>query len=854
MIQKREVFNFNTSWKFYDGDITEHNVNTVHQQFSRPEYVKAGNNGLAYTSYDDSSWKLVNLPHDFVIERNEFDTSVPSCTGSMGKGIVWYRRSFNIPEEDRGRRIFIQFDGIHRDCQVWLNGNLVGRHVGGYMGFELEITDLLNYGKKNSFAVKVDVSEFEGWWYEGGGIYRDVRLVKTSQLKIEAKDVFVETKKISVEDKTASLVVSGSINCGMIEKDNLHVEVSIISPNKEVTAPNSIKSNKMVIESKQVELVGSSLKTSTFVVDFDLDNIELWDIDSPKLYQVSINVCSKTMSDDYSTKFGLRTIKYSAAKGFELNGRTVKLQGVNGHDDFACVGTALTRPIIEFKVDKLMEMGVNSYRCAHNPPDPKFLEYCDEVGLLVMDETRLSGVNSDDLGDYVAMLQRDRNHPSVIAWSMGNEEMAIHATEIGVQIYKKMTAVGEQYDTSRPFLYAINADYDRIVEFDRSHDLVMNPVGLNYFVQHDEEIFATMHEQYPDLCMINTETTGVCSSREFVLPRKSQEEELSKLAVLANGEGLVSAQHDKISRWKDPKFKHKITCYGSNEPVWGMDPETSWKSHVDKPYSAGVYLWTGFDYRGEVFPYDHPAVISFYGVIDLCGFEKDWFYYLQSNWTDKDVLHLLPHWNLELEVGEDVDVWAFTSCDEVELLINGESKGRKVCEKHSHVEWAVTYEPGLIEAVGYKDGVEILRDRKVTAGKAETLVLNTTKSELLADHEDACIITAHLEDLDGNLVITSEEVIEFEVQGPGVFLGSGNGDHFGTEPDTEPRRSLFVGKCIAAYRSTFEAGDIVITGKWNDQEVSLKVKSRETECLPIIEASEVVEGLKRAKAHADGGI
>ncbi len=693
MAINRELFNMNLSWRFHDGDIHAHNINTVHDHFTRPEYVKAGNNGLAYTSYDDKAWPLVNLPpHDFVVERNTYDTDTPpSCTGSFEKGIVWYRKTFDIPVEDRGRRLFIQFDGVYRDCEVWLNGNLVGRHVGGYMGFELEVTELMHYGHVNSFAIKVDATEYEGWWYEGGGIYRDVRLLKTGQVRIKDDEVQVIVNDINLQKKTASVTLEGIIDFAYMNQSNegYHVSVDIINPAGDI------------VDSKTLELDGQAHRQTCFSTEFELSNVDLWDLANRHLYLATVKVESNMNIDTYSTNFGIRTIEFTSHKGFELNGQTVKLKGVCGHDDFAGVGVALTKPIIKHKIDCLMAMGVNAYRCAHNPPDPKFLQLCDEVGMLVIDETRLSGVNSDDLGDYVAMIKRDRNHPCIISWSMGNEEMAIHATEIGVQIFKKMTAIGQLYDTSRPFLYAINADYDRIVKFDRDHGLVQNPVGLNYFVPpHDDDIYATMHKDYPDLCMLNTETTGICSTREFALPYDDR--------------SLMSPNVDQITVWEDKTYESKVTCYGNCRPVWGgMSPETSWKVHADRVYSAGVFLWTGFDYRGgEVFPYDYPATITFFGIIDLCGIPKDWFYYMKAQWTDEVVLHLLPHWNMNIPEGTSVDVWAFTNCDQVELFLNGVSQGKKACVQYGHIEWPVTYEQGTIEAIGYKDGLEIIKDKK----------------------------------------------------------------------------------------------------------------------------------------------
>jgi beta-galactosidase len=436
------------------------------------------------------------------------------------------------------------------------------------------------------------------------------------------------------------------------------------------------------------------------------------------------------------------------------------------------------------------------------------------------------------------MIKRDRNHPCIVAWSMGNEEMAIHATEIGVQIYKKMTAIGNLYDTSRPYLYAINADYDRIVKFDRDHGMVQNPVGLNYFVKHDDDIYQTMHNDYPDLCMLNTETTGICSTRDFCLPREDV--------------NLMSPNVEEIIVWENEAFHNKVTCYGSSHPVWGMSPETSWKVHADRPYSAGIFLWTGFDYRGEVFPFDYPATISFFGIIDLCGIPKDWYYYLKAHWTDEIVLHLLPHWNMDIEEGSSVDVWAFTNCDEVELFINNVSQGKQSREKYGHMEWSVTYIKGSIEAIGYRNGIALIKDKKVTAGLPEKLVVTANKTTLLADYEDACIMTAHLEDSEGHMVITSHEVVSFEFEGPCRFLGTGNGDHLGSEPDKEPKRSLFAGKCIAIAGSTFEEGVSKITCSWQDQEVVIELRSEAAETLPVIEAIVANKNIIRDKADADG--
>ncbi|SHH52237.1 glycoside hydrolase family 2 TIM barrel-domain containing protein [Clostridium grantii] len=823
----REIYSMNPSWKFHDGDITHHNIDTVHKQFIHPEWLKSGNNGLAYASYNDSQWSSVNLPHDFVIERGVYDSTTLSCTGSLKKGICWYRKTFDIPSTDNGKRLFLQFDGIFRDCEVWLNGCLIGRHLGGYMGFEFEITEAVAYGMSNTVAIKVDANEYEGWWYEGGGIYRDVRLLKTSQLRIVDKEIFVKTQSLDLENKQASLLISGLINNGSLDDDSFQLDIHIFnSKGKEVFHQLTNKNFK-------------KYTSSDFTLEVILNEIDLWDLNSRNMYTVKISVKSTNGYDEYSTEFGIRKIKYSSEKGFELNDQTVKIKGVCGHDDFAGLGVALTKPIIEFKIKKLMEMGCNAYRCSHNPPNPIFLELCDKLGMLVFNETRMPGVDQDSMEDYINLIKRDRNHPCVISWSMGNEEMAIHRTEIGVQIFQKMMAIGKLYDDTRPYLYAINADYDNIIDYDRSKNFVLNPVGVNYFVHHDDDVFASMHKKYPDLCIVNTETTGICTSREYVLPYDD-----------AN---LMAATTEKITVWTKPEFKNKVTCYGSCYPVWAMSPETSWKVHAERNYSAGLFLWTGFDYRGEVFPFDYPATISFFGLIDLCGFEKDWFYYMKSQWTDEDVLHLLPHWNMNLPEKSKVNVWTFTNCEEVELFVNGKSKGRKKCEKYGHVEWDVLYEKGTLEAVGFREGIEILRDKKITSKNPEKLILTGNRTFLLADNTDAIIVTAHLEDSEGNIVITSDESIEFEFTGPCEFIGTGNGNNLSSEHDKHPSRKLFAGKCIAIVKSTYTAGTINICGKWKNITSTLQLNSEETNYLPFVPSVSASEIATKEKTSADGG-
>ena len=825
----RAIYNMNRGWKFYDGEIELRNHKTVHSHFKRPEWAKAANNGLAHASYNDSTWQNVDLPHDFVIERGIYDATTPSCTGSLKKGVVWYRKTFTVPKEDEGRRLFIRFEGVYRNSDVWLNGCLLGKHLGGYMGFEYEVTEVIKYGTENTFAVHIDANEYEGWWYEGGGIYRDVYLIKTDKTRVLAEELHIKQEAVCIKEKTADLMIEGAIDSNFYDEGVCEVALMVKNDQNEVVTVG------------QTQIESQKFEKTFFAVPMHLENVNVWDLEERHLYTLEVAIKTAKSEESYSQKFGVRTIAYSVERGFELNGKTVKLKGVCGHDDFAGVGTALTRPIMAFKIQKLMEMGCNAYRCSHNPPHPKFLELCDEMGMLVLDETRMPGVDDENLGDYVAMIKRDRNHPSVICWSMGNEEMALQQTEIGVRIIQKMQHIGLKYDQSRPFLYALNNDYSSIIDWDREHHLICNPVGVNYFSEaNGDNVYHSIHERYPDLVMINTETTGICTSRAYCLPEDDRY--------------LMSPTSPRITAWDDPDYKEKVTCYGSSRPVWGARPDVAWQYHVDKTYSAGMFLWTGFDYRGEVFPFDYPATISFFGIIDLCGFEKDWFYYMQSQWTTKPVLHLLPHWNMNVEEGTVVKVWAFTNAEEVELFLNNKSYGKQVCENHGFIEWQVPYEKGTLKAIGYEKGVQISEDKKVTAGQPVKLVLEVNKKVIKADDEDAVIISAHLEDAEGNLVMTSGERIVFSSEGPCEFKGTGNGDNLSSEHDKLEERKLFVGRCLAIYKGTYEAGEITVRGLWKDQLATVSIKSEATPYMPTIEASTFKgEEDNRQKSKADGG-
>lgn len=820
----RQTLSMNSDWRFHDGDIELHNHNSVHARFKHPEWVKAGNNGLGFPKFDDSAWAMVNLPHDFVIERCEFSREEMSAVGFLKKGIVWYRKTFFVPKEDEGKRLFVKFDGVFRDCYVWLNGNYTGRHLGGYMGFEQELTEVIKYGEANTLLVKVDATEYEGWWYEGGGIYRDVWLVKTPSVRIADHGLFAKVTQISPEKKTAKVTVSVELDSNLTVSSSVSADISLLSPNGKVVAAAKV--------SGQVQ----GLETGILSCEFDLEDVSLWELKNTALYTAKATLSS---GDELSVRFGIRSMEWNAEKGFLLNGVPTLLKGVCGHDDFAGVGTALTRPIVRYKIKRLMDMGCNAYRCSHNPPSLLFLEACDEMGMLVIDEHRLPGTADDMLDDYITLIKRDRNHPSVILWSMGNEEMVIHATKPGAAIFKKMMAIGKKYDDTREYLYAINCDYYRIIDRDTENGLVLNPVGVNYMVLRDMEAFDKVHKNHPERCLVSTEFSGIVTTRGFMQPYEEADN--------------ISDHGTTTCIFPDERYKNRATCYGLAYPKWGFTPEESWKMCMKYPFSTGIFLWTGFDYRGETFPFEWPNNISPYGVIDLCGIFKDWAYYLQSVWSEEDVLHIFPSWNLPVPEGKAVSVWCFTNCEEVELFLNGTSLGKKPCEALGHLEWEVPYERGTLSAVGYRDGKPVMEAKRVTSGNPAKVVIRADKTILKADGEDCAIIHVHTVDRDGNPVTDSELEIKFSAENAEI-IGTGNGNMRSLEHDKEPRRKLFAGECIFIVRSTTNAGKITVSAgrEWLEG-ATLELQAVACELPESVPSFDVVSGEVIKRMEFDGG-
>ena len=711
------------------------------------------------TTSTTASGALIDLPHDWAVEL-EFENDPglvnhgfkPLDRNYPATSIGWYRRGFEIPKSDLGKRLSIEFDGVFRDCMVALNGHFLGRNMSGYAPFSYDVTDFLNYGAKNVLVVRVDATQGEGWFYEGAGIYRHVWLLKTHPVHVAQWGTYV-----SCEVRPGAATV------------NITTEVDNESDSEQVCRILS------TIEDIGATVVGSAASAPVaiparsrreFKQQIVVNNPVLWSVEDPHLYRLDTAIeASGEAVDHYQTRFGIRTIRFDPDEGFFLNGKPVKIKGTCNHQDHAGVGSALPDRIQYYRIEKLKEMGVNGYRTSHNPPTPELLDACDQLGMLVMDETRTMSSNPEALSDLERMIRRDRNHPSVILWSLGNEEPE-QGTERGARIVTTMKRLVRRLDPSRPVTVAMNDAWGRGVSG------VVDVQGFNY--KHGPEI-DDFHRRFPKQPTIGSEVGSTVSTRGIYANDKEQ--------------GYVSA-------------------YDVNFPEWAATAEVWWKIYAERRFLAGGFVWTGFDYRGEPTPYGWPCINSHFGIMDTCGFPKDNFYYYQAWWSEKPVLHLFPHWNWAGKEGQEIDVWCHSNLEKVELFLNGGSLGVKDVPRYEHVAWKVRYKPGTLEARGYKGGQQVLVARRETAGGPAKILLRPDRQEIVADGQDVSLVEVQVLDQAGRLVPVADNEIVFQLSGPGKVIGVGNGDPSSHEPDKAHKRRAFNGLCMVIIQSAKEPGEI----------------------------------------------
>jgi beta-galactosidase len=715
-------------WKFHLGNEWGNALNLA----------KAGSSsGPAGRSFGDASWRTVNLPHDWAIEL-PFDQGAdgshgfkPVGPGFPANSVAWYRRTFELPKADAGKRLWLEFDGVFRDAEVFVNGWFVGHHESGYSSFRYDITDVANVGGQNVVAVKVDASQFEGWFYEGAGIYRHVWLVKTSPLAIAPDGIFVYSQfKNNVPGKKVEIHIQTRLLNSQTNSVCARVRYKIISPEGKVIASDRESTGLKPWARRDVHS------------EISFRSPELWSPESPKLYKLVTTVESNgQVVDCKETTFGIRTVAFDANKGFLLNGKPYELKGTCNHQDMAGVGAALPDALQYFRIAKLKEFGDNAYRTSHNAPTPELLDACDRLGMLVMDENRLLGSDAANLERFKGQILRDRNHPSVAIWSICNEESR-QASPDGGRVGAHMQEFLKQLDPTRPITAAENIGdvYPGLMG-------TLEVRGWNYRVGPAIDNYHREHPQQPE---VGTEQGSTVSTR----------------GIYAN----------------DPARGY-VSAYDVNAPPWAHTAERWYSFFAVRPWLSGGFVWTGFDYRGEPTPYSWPCINSHFGILDTCGFPKDNFWYYQAWWTDKPVLHLLPHWNWPGMEGKDIDVWCYANCQQVELFLNGQSLGRQTMTNYSHLHWSVKYAPGVLSAKGYTDGKVVSETRVETTGDPAAVQLAPDRPAINADGEDVSVITVSVADAQHHIVPVASNLVHFTLSGPGKILGVGNGDPSCHEPD-----------------------------------------------------------------------
>jgi beta-galactosidase len=759
----RRRVNFDNDWKFHLGHATD-----PHRDFNYSIaniLAKTGDaaNTCIRIDFDDRSWQTVQLPHDWAVslpfehvDNEDVDAHGYHAVGGLfpENSIGWYRKIFSVSHTDSGRRFVLRFDGIFRDSKVWINNCYLGGEFSGYGGSAYDITDFIHFGDSNAVVVRVDASQYEGWFYEGAGIYRHAWLESFPNVHVaESGGVFVHTT--TTADQSLVTVETRVVNQEVHPAD------------ARVSAYVTDRDGNKIAEGREQSLSLATGKDGSVTQSLNVTNARVWSLDDPYLYRVVVLVRSGGAVDSVKVRFGIRTITIDKDRGLFLNGRPVKVHGVCCHQDHAGVGSALPDYLQYYRIRLLKEMGVNGYRTSHNPPTPELLNACDSLGMLVLDETRLLNSGPEYGGEFERLILRDRNHPSVFMWSIGNEEWAIQEWNMGKRIAQTQILRQQELDPTRTCTYAAN-----IGNVWTGVNEVIPVRGFNYNLS-GLDAYRSAH---PDQPVIGTEVASTVSTR-----------------------GIY--EKDTVNAY--------VPDYDSVAPDWASTAEYWWRIAAARDWFMGGFAWTGFDYRGEPTPFGWPDINSHFGIMDMCGFPKTVYYYYQSWWTDKDVLHIAPHWNWKGREGKPVPVWVNTNADNVELFLNGKSLGKKDMPRNGHLEWMVNYAPGKLEAVSFKKGKKLTATVE-TAGDPYTIVIQPSKQKLEGDSEDAIVFNISVVDREGREVPDAQNLMHFFVSGDAKIIGVGNGNPSSHEPDKcandEWQRHLFNGRCQVIVQSVSQAG------------------------------------------------
>ncbi len=763
----RTVESFNSGWKFNLGDDA----------------------GAKEVNYNDNNWRSLQLPHDWSIE-GKFDKDNPATAGggALPGGIGWYRKTFVLPVSAKDKHVFIDFDGVYMNSEVWINGHYLGVRPYGYSSFRYDLTPYVQFGSaKNIVAVKVNnAQQPNSRWYSGSGIYRNVWLVTTNDIFVDHWGTYVTTPTITRQSATIQVKTTVRL-LNTVQQNTSLTTIVYDAGGKEVQRKSSaVKWKDGLAEVTQELLVANPV---------------LWSIDHPTLYKIVSQINSNgKITDTYTTPFGIRYFEFDSDKGFLLNGKSIKINGVCDHHDLGCLGAAINTRALERQLEILKQMGCNGIRTSHNPPAPELLDLCDKMGFIVMDEAFDMWKKQKNPFDYHLywdewhqkdledMVLRDRNHPSVFIWSIGNE-IPEQGDTSGTRIASELASIVRTLDATRPITSACDRP-------DKSNKIIssgaLDLVGYNYH----QFMYEGFPKLYPGKKFVSTESVSALQTRGHY--------------------DLVPS--DSIRRWPerwDKPFDKgnadlTVSAYDNVSAPWGSTHEETWKIIKKHAFLSGQFIWTGFDYLGEPTPYNWPARSSYFGIIDLAGFPKDVYYMYQGEWTNKDVLHIFPHWNWKQ--GDTVDIWAYYNhADEVELFLNGQSLGiQKKSGDDLHVKWRVPYTPGVVKAVSRKNGKVVLTKEIKTAGAPAKIILTADRSMIKADGSDLSFVKVTIVDKNGIVVPTADNLVWFTVSGSGWIAGVDNGSETSMESFKASERKAMNGLCLAVLQSNGKKGTITL--------------------------------------------
>ncbi len=770
LLVQRQTQNFDHAWRFHLGDVS----------------------GAQEVAFDDAGWRTLDVPHDWSIE-GEFSEQNPAgvAGGALPGGVGWYRKSFVVPRSDSGKLVFVEFDGVYRNSEVWINGQYLGKRPYGYSSFQYELTPHLRYGARNVIAVRVDNSQQpNSRWYSGSGIYRHVRLVTTDPVHVDQWGTYIATPAVSPE--------SSRVTIRTTIRNERHADQAVALR----TTVYDSAGKEVASVSTAARIPGDSV--TEIAQDLRVPRPILWSLERPYVYRAIARVtCGNRPCDTYSTPFGVRSFAFRADSGFFLNGRHIKIRGICLHHDLGALGAAVNTRAIERQLEIMKAMGANALRTSHNPPAPELLDLTDRMGFIVLDEAFDMWKKEKTKFDYhldwdawhvrdlTDMVVRDRNHPSVFLWSIGNEVMEqwTDGDSTAAPIARELAGIVHGLDPTRPVTQAANNGSPKNPVF---HAGALDLLGHNYH----HEVWADFPTQYPGGKFIITEAMSALNSR-----------------------GVYTQPSDSVAVYYTPYEKDKgaqppatgrLSSYDNSRAFWGSLHEESLRLFERYPFLSGMFIWQGIDYLGEPTPYEWPARSSYFGAADLAGFPKDPFYLYQSVWTDRPMLHLLPHWNWT--PGDSVDVWAYTNADEVELFLNGASLGvKRKPETVSHLMWRVAYAPGTLRGVARTAGRVMATAEVKTAGTPRRIALAPDRGRIRANGDDLSFVTVTVKDSAGVAVPTAEPLIRFRISGDARIAAVDNGDAVSHTSFQAQAVRLFSGKALVIVRAGNRAGTATLT-------------------------------------------